>query len=325
MTDSSNAEAIIDFAKTNLETQVEELPDREDVFQVDVPAGRTLHFVDLECLRDAPRRQRGTTTLATPDALIRWTQRNAPDASPERLFVPGSLEVVDTDALPEPGDEEPLPDIDVRVYESKTFDLYANPNGFNLTTVLNPSRNGDPGWADWRGALSLKYHPNYQRWRQLHGQLVDQGPFAQHIQMCSGDIAEPPAADLLEMAETLVLNVDSKISSAERTRDGARHFVFTENVEARSGAELEAEVPQTLTIRVPPIFEGTGAEEVVIRLNYRNVGGSVAFLLQIIDLEDRERLRFDEIALAVGDALGVQPISGSTPAIEGTAPPQLNR
>lgn len=312
----NEAEAIIEFAKTHLESQVEELPDVSWVYQVDTATERTVDFVDLEALADSPRRQRGTTTLATPDALVRWTQRNAPDASPERLHIPA--EVSD-----EPGDGE-LPGIDVSVYESKTFDLYADPDSFRLTTVLNPSRNGEPGWADWRGALKMGYHPNYQRWRNLNGELIVQGPFAEHLQMCSGDIADPPASDLLEMAETLVLNVSSQISSAQRTRDGARHLVFTENVDARSGAELEAEIPTHLVLRVP-IFEGTPPDEVVIRLNYRNVHGSVAFLLQIVDMEDRERLRFEEIAADLAGTLGVQPIAGSTPPVQATAPGALKR
>lgn len=241
---------------------------------------RTVELVtdDLEWTLPAPRRRHGVTKLHYPASLIEWVQRTAVPAND--------------------GDD--------------TFDLYANRDDLEIVAVLNPARPG-PAWQDHLGVVKLRWHPLYLRWASLDGRLVGQADFAGHVQVCSSDVIDPPALDLLEVAETLTLHATSKVSSAMRLRDGARHIVFDENVEASAGGgDREVDIPEILTIRVP-MFEGGDPIDLKVRLMYRKVEGQVGFMLQVIDRVEAERAQFEELVLTVATELGVMPLYG-TPA-----------
>lgn len=273
MTATPDIEAALDFAVSNVLHEVRrEIGDAATAVElVDRHPDRQLVVVDLEERLGAPRRCRGTATFDQADSLVCWV-----------------------------GDQQD---------ETNVRDLYADHATLGVTVILNPCRPGVPSWEDERGHLKLGWHPSWARWRQLDGAIIDQSTFAHHVQVAAADIASPPALDMLEVAETLTLNVGAKVSSAVRQRDGQRHLIFDETVEASAGVEREVTIPETFTLRVP-IFVGETPVEVVCRLLYRKIEGTVRFIVQIVDRDQVERDAFEAVALRVAEQLETHAMFG---------------
>lgn len=271
-----DAAAIIDAARTGAtylaDTPITDAADRLTLVTLD--EDRHLVLIDNENALPAPRRQRGTTKLASPDGFVRWVASHAGDS----------------------------------------VDLYADPhsNTRTLTAVLNPHRPDSPSWEDHRAELPALLDPRFARWLAVHTKVIRQAAFAEHVQECAADIAQPAAMDLLEVAETLALNVGAEVSSAQRLQDGARRFVFKESVDATAGYDREVEVPDTLLLRVP-VFFGQDPLEVGVRLLYRKVDQGVGFLVQIVDLDLLLMEQFEALTDDVAERLGVQPMLGTPP------------
>lgn len=279
MTDQpSGIEAALGYAtRHHSTTKTVEIDDAgSSLIVVDHHPDRELEVLDLQGRMAAPRDSKGVAQLHTADALVEWTNRNAG---------PGP------------------------------YDLYADLRGFLAVVILDPQREGEPSWQEHRGVFAARRHPSWERWRNITGDLLAQADFAAHVQTCAADIAEPAALDMLEIAETLNLNVGAKISSAVRQRDGQRHLIFDETVEARAGFERELTIPETMKLHVP-IFEGAEPTTVPARLLYRAVNGAVGFIVQIIDPDDIERAAFQSLVEAAGTDLGTVPIWG-VPASSG--------
>lgn len=266
--DADNIKAIFDFADEQSGARVVPLDGADHVLLIDRQDERCVETIDVERFMATPNRAHGTTQLDTPASFVDYTNRVAP----------------------------------------ATFDLYADIDARQVVAVLNPQRCDGPTWQDHRAVLTLGRHPSWRRWLDVDGKLLTQEQFAVHVQECSGDIAEPPAMDLLEIAETLTLNVGAKVSSAVRLRDGQRHLVFDETVDAKAGYEREVDVPERLSLHVP-IFEGCDPEEITVRLLYRSRDG-VKFLIQIVDRADRERQAFTEAVDLIGAELESAPLYG---------------
>lgn len=246
--------------------------DADHVVIIDHAPGREMTLVDLEYLLPAPRDARGYTNLHDPASLVEW----------------------------------------VNLHRAAAVDVYANPDHLNLAVVLDPHRPGRPSWQRHIGACTIRHHPRYARWRALDGKLVDQAAFAEHVQICASDVVTPAALDLLEVAETLQLNVGARISSSHRLRDGSRRLVFDETVDAVAGVDHEVEVPERITLRLP-VYEGGDPTDVQVRVMYRKAGQGVAFLLQIVDRLELERALFDAAAQQVALDLDASLLFG-TPA-----------
>ena len=267
--DISDTQAALDFANAATVDLLTELVDVDGVTVVAHHDSRKITTLDLEDKLPAPRRHRGTTSLHTARGLIGWVT-----------------------------DHRIGPDVD----------LIADVDHLTITAVLNPARS-TPSWGDYRGRLTLRRSPEWARWVAIDGKAIPQGDFAGHVQACARDIVHPAALDMLEVAETLTLNVDATISSAVRQRDGQRRLVFNETSTARAGVEREVDVPEFITLRLP-IFDGTDPVDVTVRLLYRQRDGGVFFAVQIIDLVPTERGAFVELADEVGAALGVTVVEG---------------
>lgn len=273
-TPDTEAHAMLEAASSLLASERYDVPAEisGEVFVVELPNARQVDIVDIGAKMPQPRRQKGTTALHDPNSLVVWAQGQSGETGA------------------------------VAVYG----DLYST----SITAVINPGTADYPGWDDHRGVLALKRHPRWDRWRNLDGKVVKQADFAAHVQTCASDFVTPAALDVLEIAETLTLNVGAKVSSAQRMRDGRRQIVFDESIDATAGGDLSVEIPETITLRFP-LFDGAEPEEMTARLLYRKVGTEVGFAVQFIDPEERERATFATLTHTVAELLDVTALMGA--------------
>lgn len=267
-----DAEVIIDTAIRTAEPT--ELGE-DQAYAFVVPQGAKVEVVDVDREKrfDQPRRKRGTVHLTTADSLIAY--------------------VTDHDGK-----------------DGRTR-LYADVDQRRVVGVLN-GPNADPGWGDHKAVLTLKTTPEWDRWVSLDGVIGDQVTFAEHLEDCLGDIAEPPGADLLELAQTFQATTSAEFRTGARLADGQRQLTYVEDIQASAGQGGDIAIPADFLLSLAPI---EGSEPVVVkaRLRFRVGNGQlrIGYILHRPDVVLREA--FDNVLAKVETGTDITAYHG-TPA-----------
>lgn len=239
-----------------------------------VPEDEIRVLIDTEQFRDAPRRAQGAVAADDPASFLLLIA--------ELLGDPQSARV------------------------------YADEVGHRIVAVLNDD-GPDPGWRDHRVSLRLRPTPEWEFWRK-NGGLVDQTRFAEIIEDGLADIMDPPAAEMLELAQTFHATSSGKAKFGTRLASGQRQVMWEEEVAASAGANGAIAVPETFKIGVRP-FVGSSKWEVTARLRFRLESGNlkIGYLLHRPELVERDAFleQVDRIRLGLTGSLeGLTVVSG---------------
>jgi uncharacterized protein YfdQ (DUF2303 family) len=267
-----DAEAIIETAIRS--TEPHEI-DPEAVNVIVVPEGGSHQVIDLrreERHLGQPRRKRGTIQLRTADSLIQYAQVHDVDDGRSALFADRML--------------------------------------LRVVGVFNGPNTQEPGWADHRAVLQLQVTPEWSAWMGRNGILGNQVEFAEHIEDRLTDIAEPPGATLLELAQTFEATTAAAFRSAHRLQDGQVQFRYEEQVDAKAGSAGDLTIPSEFTLVLAP-FEGTEPRAIKARLRYRVSGGNLKIGYILNRPDDILREAFDEVLVALEQATGLTPYHGT--------------
>lgn len=234
--DRPTAELVRDL--TNAAKQPEHVETGEaEVYAL--PAGYQLHYTDpttADAAQAHPRRAKGTVRLHDLDSLIAYAQRH--DA-PESTTLWADL-------------------------ISGTFGAVLNDHGFDVeggTAAVS-----DPGHGDWRATFVPIVTPEWERWVNHDGRLLDQEDFAEMVEDGIGEIASPDGATLLEIVQTLQGHTAANWRSAHRLRDGRVQLGYVEEVTATAGEQGQLEIPSEFTLVLPPYY---GEQPVPMRARFR--------------------------------------------------------
>lgn len=204
--------------------------------------------------------------------------------------------------------------------------IYADEEHLALVAVLNDDYGLGAGWRDYRVRLVLKRSPEWSAWRALdrataEGRLSGQEDFAEFVEDHLGDVVEPAAADMLEMAQTFHATVSSKFRQGARLRDGRRQVSFEEDIDAKAGETGEMVLPGTVRLRLR-LFVGGGPVDTTARLRYRLREGRLGLGFKLDQPDDLERMSFRESVVAgVEEALSLVALAGVAPTVaEGRHP-----
>lgn len=182
-------------------------------------------------------------------------------------------------------------DITERHYATAST-LWVHPTTGTVTAVLNDhDRDQAPGWGDHRVELELVKTEEWIRWTSLDGKLVEQEPFAEHIQDGLTEIADPPAADLLEVVTTMQGSVGVSWENGVSLRDGAVQMKYVETADASAGRNGTLAIPTDFTLFMAP-FIGEQPCQIGAKLRWRVRNGklTVGYKLEQPDRVIREVL-----------------------------------
>lgn len=223
-----------------------------DYFHAIVPQGYKLEDISkaVEKMQECPRRKSGTVQLKDLDSLLLYCTDQA------------KAETSDGAALGY---------------------IYADPDARKITAVFNDQRLGQ-GWRDHRAEYKAEYTPEFTKWMERNKHQFDQTAFAEFIEDNMADITEPAAVALLEMATTIQAKTDINFSSAKRLQNGQVQLQYTENIDARAGANGAMEIPKDFTLGLR-IFKNGQGYIVRARLKYRLHGGSIKFWYELDRVE----------------------------------------
>lgn len=212
---------------------------------------------------------------------------------------------------------------DVTVYDTNAFcdyvsthttvaEVWADSPNFGLLAVLNPHRENEPAWEDWRVSLRLKATKAWQAWAEHDRQMMFQPAFAEHLEDNLADIAEPSAGEMLELVQTFQAKTKVSFESGHLLASGERALEYREETQAAAGKKGSITVPAMFTLGLAP-FEGSEHYKVTARFRYRITEGQL-FMGYILNRPDEvQRAAFNDVIQGV-EAVLPYPIWQGQPA-----------
>jgi uncharacterized protein YfdQ (DUF2303 family) len=198
---------------------------------VTLPAGAQVH--SLEPMLNNPSRPRGTVALRDQRSFVSYVRTRKLFSEP-RIY----------------GVQSPKP-------------------GF--TAVFNDHEPGAPGWRDDRATFDCPLSREWQTWTASSGKQMPQEEFARFIEDHLPDVADPPAADMLEISRSLEAKKKVNFASGLRLSNGQHQITYEETVEG-TAAKGRLMVPETFALGIA-VFEGGFRYRVEARLRYRIADG----------------------------------------------------
>jgi len=206
-----------------------------------LPPGYT--FGDLSHMRYSPQRKKGTVTLRDKDSFVRM----------------------------------------VKVHKSDATNLYGSYTPPSFTAVFNDhgADSDDTGWQDHRAVFNCPLSVEWKTWLASSGKQMGQEAFAQFIEDNLPDIANPPAADMLEISRSLEAKKKVNFASGIRLSNGENELTYEEQISG-TAAKGKITVPELFTLGIP-VLENGARYAVDCRLRYRIAdGGKLAMWYEIV-------------------------------------------
>jgi uncharacterized protein YfdQ (DUF2303 family) len=234
-----------------------------------------LHHIDLtgDKWRDAPKRKTGTVVVRDVESFDSYIGKHGDDDS----------------------------------------EIYADRAKLNLTAVLDAHEQGGPRWGQHRLVLQLRHSDAFDAWMRLSGQLLAQTAFAEFLEDHRSAIMNPPAAELLELAQNFQATTKVSFKSGSLLKSGERQLQYVEETEASAGKRGDITIPDHFELALA-VFDGaTEAEPVTARLRYRIEDGRLRIGYILDQIGDVVAAAFESVVHAVATRVTV-PILRGTPA-----------
>lgn len=174
------------------------------------------------------------------------------------------------------------------VAEEKGVDtrIYGNLKEGRFKAVFNDHCGGKmehpvAGWRDYTATYACPQSVEWVTWKAKSGQQMNQVNFAQFIEDNLLDIAQPPAAEMLEVSRTLEAKKKVNFAQGIRLSNGQNELTYEEQIEGTAG-KGKFKIPEEFTIGIP-VLEGGLRYAVQCRLRYRiGDGGNLTMWYEII-------------------------------------------
>lgn len=276
-------DSLLELSRLSADRTEQIAPDEDSVLGVVTRDDESWQAVSLEQYLPSPRRDRGDTVLDDPlDFAAELVRRGDPTVTT----------------------------------------VFVDRKRYRVTAVLNDldGEHGGIDWRDYRLTLQLALSPEWQKWTQLDGKLLTQVSFAELIEDGLSQIVSPPAADMLEVAQSFEAKRSADFESGTRLSSGDVSFRYTETTQAKAGQKGDLEVPAAFVLRLP-VFEGGALVELKARLRYRisNTGLQIGYKLDRPD--ELQRAAVEAVAQDVTAALAEH--EGDWRVVAGAAPAEL--
>lgn len=234
------------------------------VYSLALPYHGTHALIDTEKFAPAPRRPKGVYRPATVESLIAVVKR---------------------------------------YHDSKRTTVWVHPTSGHVEVVFNDNA-AAPAWRDHRAVLDLTVTPKWRHWMSRDGQLMTQGTFAEHVEDGVAEIHKPPAADMLELAQTFHAHNQASFRSAIRLQDGTVQVQYDEELDAKAGRSAQMKIPTEFKLAISP-FLGEAPYAVTALLRYRVSGGKLSIGYKLSRPDEVVRDALAKIAGRLTDEFGV--------------------
>jgi hypothetical protein len=137
-------------------------------------------------------------------------------------------------------------------------------------------------WADVYADLKLQKSPEAERWIANSGKYQSQQDFAEFCELNLDSFVDPPAASILEIAQTFQAKTTVDFASAVRLSNGAIKLKREEQITATAGERSDLTIPEKIRVAFP-LFKYDKNYQVHARLRYRMSEGAVKLSVLLVD------------------------------------------
>lgn len=190
-------------------------------------------------------------------------------------------------------------------------EVYADAQRLTVTAVLDAHEAAAARWGGHRLHLELRKTPEWQAWMTHHGQLLPQEQFAEHLEDHCAELVAPPAAEMLEVAQSIQAASKVDFKSGTRLASGERQLEYVETTTARAGQKGQLKIPDTFEIGLVP-FEGSAPYRVTARFRYRISGeGQLKLGYRLDRPENVLRAAFEDVIADLQSRIDHQVMNGA--------------
>lgn len=198
-------------------------------------------------------------------------------------------------------------------HSGASSEIYASRDGLKVTAVLDAHGANTPNWGGHRLVLQLEHTTAYRAWKDASGREMSQEEFANFLEDNRVDIVSPPAAEMLEVAQSIQATSSVEFASAHRLVDGQRRIGYVETNTARAGTKGELSIPAELTLGLF-VFKGTAqADAFTARFRHRINGGQLRLMYKLDRPDDVVDAAFAGVVQEVAEQCAATVLVG-TPA-----------
>ena len=159
--------------------------------------------------------------------------------------------------------------------------IYGSYNPPKFMAVFNDHSKSGAGWRDHRATFDCPLSVEWKTWVTSTGKQMTQEQFAQFIEDNLPDIANPPAAEMLEISRSLEAKKKVNFASGIRLSNGQNELTYTEEIQGTAN-KGKINVPELFTIGIQ-VLEGGQRYAVESRLRYRiSDGGKMAMWYELV-------------------------------------------
>lgn len=187
-----------------------------------------------------------------------------------------------------------------------------NPVTPSVVAVLNGNGKLGAGRSDFTARIEFRRTPEWDKWVGNDGKLLGQTEFAEFIEDNLDDIADPPGAGMLEIAQYLQATRTVNFKSGIRLSSGQVQFQNIEDVNAQVGAGQVA-IPEMFTLGISPLF-GIPSYRVPARFRYRLADGKLRLGYKLQRVESMMSAILDDVVGALELGEGAEVLHGIPPA-----------
>lgn len=186
--------------------------------------------------------------------------------------------------------------------------VWANRNTGQITVVydeLSPDPAEDYTRRHDRLTLKFVREPDWTLLMKVIGaEPCGQLEFSDLIESVGHLITSHPAAELMEIAESLRTSSQARFESRPNRANGSQVFTYAEEVSATAGRSAQLEVPTTITFRVAP-FEDFPPIEVTCWFRFRVNNGNPRLTLEAQPFDHVIRATWATVVDDLAENLGV--------------------
>lgn len=189
-----------------------------------------------------------------------------------------------------------------------------------LTAVIDyhGAGHGEQRFCEFIVRYDFPLTDEWRAWRDISGKDLSTVEFAEFIEEHVGSVMPPPldferaelptpfstarfadAARLIELSRELVVRADSKVAQRRNLASGEVAIEFVEEHRDAGGAPVA--IPAAFRVLLP-IFHGSAAANMLMRLRYRLRAGGIMWLILPHRMDDFLRTEVERVALSAADA-----------------------
>lgn len=198
-------------------------------------------------------------------------------------------------------------------HSNPSSEVYASRDGLKVTAVLDAHGANTPNWGGHRLVLQLEHTTAYAAWRSYSGREMGQEEFATFLEDNRVDIVSPPAAEMLEVAQSIQATSNVEFQSGHRLADGQRRIGYVETNTARAGTKGELGIPAEIVLGLFVFKGATTADAFTARFRHRIAGGQLKLMFKLDRPDDVVDAAFAGVVAEVAEQCAATVLVG-TPA-----------